>query len=57
MTELICLLIGGGLGWAIGVGQVTKAIAECSMYELKELRRALQSPDGNIFRVDDNFER
>jgi len=50
MSELLCFLIGGGLGWALGVGQVTKAVAECSMYELRELRRALQDPDGNIFR-------
>ncbi len=57
MTELICLLLGGGLGWAIGVGQVTKAVAECSMYELKELRKRLQSPEGNMFRLDDDFER
>jgi len=57
MTELLCLLLGVGLGWCIGVTQLTKAVAECSMYELKELRRACQSPDGNIFRVDDDFER
>ena len=54
MSELLCFLIGGGLGWALGVGQVTKAVAECSMYELRELRRALQSSDGNMFRLDDD---
>lgn len=48
MTELVCLLLGGGLGWALGVGQVTKTIAEASWSELTDLRRALQISDDNV---------
>lgn len=43
--EFFIFLIGFIFGWAVGVTLVTKAVAECNMVELFQLRKALNNGD------------